>query len=291
MALQMKFDGESPFEMFRNLLPKVHFRNLACDSICQFRWALIQLRGYVWTRPLMTDQLAAESQFRMDEDLQRWCLDVMERVMKRPCAALFLHPVDEHEEGMSSYYIRIRNPMDLGQIQAKLLTSEYQDTDDWRDDMKLIWTNAERFHGKDSYVSALASELRATFLKILDEEPREITMKSWLADFKKKTQKLEKIIANAPDDVVKYRPTCIQLPSVPKMESKRIQRLVDTSQELTSKEDAREMLKIVMKYEPNVQVMSKDVQMDVDSLRPITMHSLEQYVRNRYEDLEKTFPE
>lgn len=227
----------------------------------------------------------------MHEEQQRWCLDVMERLKKRPCAALFLNPVDEHEEGMSSYYIRIRNPMDLIQIEAKLLTNEYEDIEDWKDDVKLIWTNAERFHGKDSFVASLAAELRAHFLRIVDKEQSMMTLKSWTTDVKKISRKLEDMLSKAPDLVNRNSPTCIQLPTVPKMDTKTIQRLVDTTAELTSKEDAREMVKIVLKFEPGTQLLSKDVQMDVDAMKPITLRALEQYVQARFEELGKEFPD
>lgn len=227
----------------------------------------------------------------MEETQQRMCLDIMERLMKRPCAALFIDPVDEHEDGMSSYYMKIRTPMDLGQIQAKLLTNEYLDIDEWKDDIKLIWTNAERFHGKDSFVASLANEFKAQFFKMLDEEPNENTLKNWINSLKLQNRKLEQILTNAPIDVANNRPTVIELPAIPKMDTKAIQRLVDTSAQLTSKDDAREMVKIVLKHESGVQLLSKDVQMDVDALKPITMYSLERYIRDRFAERGKVFPE
>ena len=226
----------------------------------------------------------------MDEEQQGRCLDVMERLMKRPCAAMFLEPVDKDQDGMSSYYVVIRNPMDLGQVQAKLLMQEYSDCEEWKNDVKTIWQNAERFHGKDSYVTSLAHQLFKTFTKMAKSITNEPPMKEWASSFKDLSDRLRDLVAHVPPAIAKSTATYIHVPEIKPMPSKSIQRLVETVRELTDREDAREMAAIVARYEPDIQFMSKNVQLDADILKPITMAALERYVKQRFEKLGKTFP-
>lgn len=210
--------------------------------------------------------------------------------MKRPCAALFLQPVDKNEEGMSSYYDRIRNPMDLGQVQAKLLMNEYSDSDDWMNDIKMIWQNAERFYGRDAFATSLAHQLRKTFMKMVKTITNETGLKDWASALKESSEQLADLVTHAPPAVACSNPTYVRVPVIQKMSPKSIQRLIDTVAELTDRSDARAMAALVMQYEPRVQFLSKNVQLDAEVLTPVTTAALERYVRQRFQELGKTFP-
>lgn len=225
----------------------------------------------------------------MDEEEQKYCLDIMEKILVHPCSKPFMEPTDDKEEGMELYYSRIRSPMDLNQIKGKLLTNEYDDIKDWKRDMALIWTNAERFYGSDSYMPVVAREFSNIFLKLTEEEDLE-SMRTWSKEAFKAYTEFEEVISQAPKSLKKNCTTVIKLRAIPNMPIRYVERLMKASKELKNKSDAREMMKIIARYNPELAILSKDVQIDIDHLSPATHWALEKYMKKRYQQMGMSFP-
>jgi hypothetical protein len=224
----------------------------------------------------------------MDEKERLWCLDVTERLIALPSAALFLAPVSNKEKGMKNYYVKVRNPVDLGGIKGKLLTKEYATFKEWKSDVKMIWKNAERFYGKKSMKTALAFELHKRFRKMCEERP--ISLKAWCETFRTATNKLELLTTKTiPNSVLRHSPTCIQIPEVPETPNSVISKIVEASKELANRDDARRMMRLVLKFHPEMSLTSKDMRIDIDTLSPIAIWSLDRYIRTKFEEMGKEY--
>jgi hypothetical protein len=225
-----------------------------------------------------------------DSDLRK-CSEILEKLISRPCAADFLSPIDDTQPGMSDYYRRIRRPIDLNQIRTKLLLGECQTVADFRSDINLIRQNAHRYFGANSQMGALATALWKYFLRLMDTTFEKVVLQDWFDKVRESAQKLEKVFAKAPTTISRARETAFQVGPFPKIHKKMLNRLIETSLELRSKADAQAMFRIIQRFEPKTPIVSKNVTIDVDSLPVGAVWGLDRYIRNRFAELGKTFPE
>jgi hypothetical protein len=79
---------------------------------------------------------------------------------------LFAAPVDPVALGLPKYFEKVKRPMDLGTVQAKLQSGEYKTLGECYEDISLVWLNCRHFNTVDSFV------VRCSFAceKWLDEE-------------------------------------------------------------------------------------------------------------------------
>lgn len=88
-------------------------------------------------------------------------LQIMQKISKRPCARIFLEPVDPAV--VPGYYDTIIEPVDISMVNQRLNVNDYTQISEWVRDMKLIWQNAEKFYGQSSFQAALGRELFRVF--------------------------------------------------------------------------------------------------------------------------------
>lgn len=86
-----------------------------------------------------------------DYEQQRKILQAMRELMEQEYAEPFLEPVDADDEGCTSYYEEIKNPMDLGTISRRLeeATPErayYANSKAVMADIELVWSNCQKFN-------------------------------------------------------------------------------------------------------------------------------------------------
>lgn len=93
---------------------------------------------------------------QMNEERRQICLSITRKMMDYQCAKCFLEPVDPSE---IQYLEIIKSPQDLTSILSRLENSLYQTVDSWKQGENLIWYNAEKLNGSDSYIFILASQL------------------------------------------------------------------------------------------------------------------------------------
>ena len=75
------------------------------------------------------------------QQVKEACLEIMDKVMKRPCAALFLEPVDPDRDGAPNYYMVVKRPVDLGTIRRRLENDEYPSVAAWNREMNQMLKN------------------------------------------------------------------------------------------------------------------------------------------------------
>ena len=226
----------------------------------------------------------------MDELETNYSLDIMEQLMHFPCSKPFINPVNDKEEGFENYYKKIKDPIDLGQIQAKLLTNEYKSFEDVRHDINAIVKNTERFFGKTSCQAALSREMQMHFNKLIaDDEEKDI--RGWFDDVKEIEQKLERIFQGAPNKVKSHCKSILTIPPLPVLSDNEIRTLIKAAQELKDKKDVQKMLKIILEKNPDMEITSKDLVIEVDELDNVTLWLLKDYVERRYQELGRRMPQ
>ncbi|GAA6019407.1 hypothetical protein JCM11491_004818 [Sporobolomyces phaffii] len=91
------------------------------------------------------------------------CKSVLKKLLKDKKSLLFRAPVDPVKAGALDYFNIILNPMDLGTMGHKLTAGLYPDRYAFRDDFKLIVSNAKLYNGAQSPIGALADDLDMLF--------------------------------------------------------------------------------------------------------------------------------
>jgi hypothetical protein len=216
----------------------------------------------------------------------------MDRVMKRPCAALFREPVNPDRDGAPNYYSVIKRPTDLGTIRRRLVDDEYQNIGAWSREMKLIWGNAERFHGRGSLLTSLALEIRRTFEKEYDKL-KVLSIEKWVETVGELKDRLDDLL-DSPPDLVSDFATISERPDRnqerPFTEEEKDQ-FIRASMWLSSKQDGRRMLHIIRCYEPHFGGAGCNRQIDVGALSASTLHALRVFVSQRLSEMGLRYPE
>lgn len=105
------------------------------------------------------------------------CHSVLKAMQRNPRAGPFLMPVDWKALKLPQYPKMIKNPMDLGTVEGKLVNGNYKIVRDFADDVRLIWSNACTFNTEGSDVFELATQLSTDFEGRLDGLPMSGTLR------------------------------------------------------------------------------------------------------------------
>ena len=220
----------------------------------------------------------------MDQYETEYCTDIIDKLVKLPCAQPFMNPIPTDDEEFSGYYVKIKKPMDISKIKEKLLTNSYKNFNEFEKDMNLIFTNTERFFGKDNPRTAISKELKKHFDKLLDEGYPD-TPRDWFSEVTVIQDKINQIIKSTPEDISRYWKHEITLKPLPQMSNSDMRDMIKASQLLTDKEDARAMFALISQLNPEIKAHSEDVTLDIDTLTNKTRWALQWYMKKRlYED-------
>jgi len=94
-------------------------------------------------------------------DLLAQCKAAVKEVRKHKDAAPFLDPVDWKSLGIKDYPTIIKRPMDLGTVMKRLEAGQYSSVLDVASDVDLVWSNAMTYNQDESYIYAIAAELKS----------------------------------------------------------------------------------------------------------------------------------
>lgn len=84
-------------------------------------------------------------------------------LMDEPEAAIFNFPVDYEAYGYLDYPYIIKNPMDFGTIESKIIGKQYRTLKNYSSDVRLVFDNARVYNKPDSSVHAMAITLLNKF--------------------------------------------------------------------------------------------------------------------------------
>lgn len=225
------------------------------------------------------------------QQVKEACLEIMDKVMKRPCAALFLEPVDPDRDGAPNYYMVVKKPVDLGTIRRRLENDEYQSVAAWNREMNLIWGNAEKFNGRESFLCTIAMEIRRNFEKEF-RKIKTLNLQKWAQTVSELKDCLDNLLDSPPEPVTKFA-TISEKPDPNQLKpfsDEEMDLFIRSTMLITSKQDAKKMLHIIRLYEPRFNGPDQDKQIDVGQLSVPTLHNLREYVNHRLTDLNIPLP-
>jgi hypothetical protein len=113
----------------------------------------------------------------------RFCLSTVRSLKKPKDAGAFLRPVDPVSLNISRYPSIIKNPMDLGTIEGKLMLSNpskpdpnpnnprYYSTEEFVSDVRLVFSNCITFSGPDHMIARAGNHVESVFDKQIEQLP------------------------------------------------------------------------------------------------------------------------
>ena len=88
-----------------------------------------------------------------------WCNRIINDLLKWQLTTYFRKPVDPDKDGAPSYLEKVKNPIDLSTIKNKLQANEYKTANDFMQDIRLIYKNAETYNGENSMITFIAKDI------------------------------------------------------------------------------------------------------------------------------------
>ncbi|ODQ65354.1 Bromodomain-containing protein, partial [Nadsonia fulvescens var. elongata DSM 6958] len=104
----------------------------------------------------------------------RFCSQVLKELYSKKHKSIsfaFLQPVDPVALDCPTYFDIVKKPMDLGTVTQKLNNNQYENGDEFRDDIKQIFENCYAFNPKGSPVNIMGHQLESVFDKKWEEKP------------------------------------------------------------------------------------------------------------------------
>jgi len=122
---------------------------------------------------------AADHRFSPDQKMN-FCADLLARMLSGPgfwtrLVGPFKEPVDPAADGVPDYLEKVKRPMDLGTMKAKMDRREYASEEEFLDDMRQIFTNCYTYWTKKDAMWAACEKLEKTF------EEKYSQMNKWIA--------------------------------------------------------------------------------------------------------------
>ncbi|OZJ06778.1 hypothetical protein BZG36_00399 [Bifiguratus adelaidae] len=117
----------------------------------------------------------------LTKEQSKTAASIIRMLKKHRDAPPFLVPVDPVALGIPDYPNIIKNPMDLGTVEKKLSSNQYESVEAFVRDVRLIFDNCYKFNGRESYVGGLGENLEKAFdkaLKRMTEKPASPAVKS-----------------------------------------------------------------------------------------------------------------
>lgn len=98
-------------------------------------------------------------------------LEKLKNLKKTKNSVPFLKPVDYIALDIPDYLKVIKNPMDVGTIETKLMENKYKSIQAFADDFDLIVSNAKKFNNPTDPVTQAAFSLEAYFFRMMQGVP------------------------------------------------------------------------------------------------------------------------
>ncbi|XP_073525707.1 uncharacterized protein [Phyllobates terribilis] len=107
--------------------------------------------------------LHSKKKLKMDRSLHRKCSVILKKLMTHQCSWPFLQPVDPVSLKIPDYFSIITKPMDLGTVKSKLENNLYTVAEDFKADVRLIFSNAMRYNPPGNSFHLMAKEMDKLF--------------------------------------------------------------------------------------------------------------------------------
>lgn len=102
---------------------------------------------------------------------RKWCNQTIKALKKHKRAVAFLEPVNPVLFNIPDYFDIVKQPMDLGTVERKLLNDEYPTVEAFKADIQLIFYNCYLYNHSGDPVSLDAKKLEEQYHKLCKKEP------------------------------------------------------------------------------------------------------------------------
>lgn len=222
---------------------------------------------------------------------QQVCMEIMQNIMSKPCAAVFLDPVNPEESKLVNYNTIVKHPIDLTTIYHRLENGEYPNITQWDKDMNLIWSNAEKYFKKGSYMSIVASEIQRIYIKEY-EKIKVLRLAKWAKVVNELKLKLEKLYDNPPPFIAAVS-QMQQLEHDEKLKpfsEDELNTFIHMASYLDNTDDSKKMMHIINYFQPNTLTDTNPVKLDVNDLQIPTLHALREFVSHKVAEMNIKYP-
>ncbi len=114
------------------------------------------MRKFTCVMKFLCDTREKEEYVFKQVELPRYLQEIIDALKKEPRAKIFLHKVNKKDA--PNYYDIIKNPMDLGTVERKIMI--YNDLSEFKADLDLIWDNCLKYNTAEYFLEC-ANEMRA----------------------------------------------------------------------------------------------------------------------------------
>lgn len=217
------------------------------------------------------------------------CVEVMNKMMARPCAVVYLRNIydieDETEDEKNQEYTS-----DLEIIRLNLIQDKYKDLQHFENDLKNLWSKTEKIH-KDYYVSILAKEFERCFKKEI-KKVKLFNIKRWSHETSLIKDRLDSILESPAERFSPYVVTAQPTYEIcNKPLSDREKNLLSRAACLMSApRDRKEITSILFKYNIPLYQNGKFKDVDINSMSNQGLNELKSYIEKRLSDLEIPYP-
>lgn len=170
------------------------------------------------------------------------CSAITKIVLNHHIGSYFSYPIEEGDPSFPGYFNIIKTPMDLSTIQNKINSKIYKNSDEWYQDMHLMFENVRKYYGKGAYFTGLAAELQKFFEKKV-KQSLAVTSDSYIEDATKLLEKIDMLL-NKPPEYYKEGFSINAIPQIDISPKDRFEFAVAASL-LTSKSDILAMMQIL----------------------------------------------
>lgn len=205
----------------------------------------------------------------MNPGEKRLCLAVTTTLMTYPCAVSFVQTVDD-EIGLET-------------IVARLHADEYKTVEAWDSDVALLWYNAEKFSGHNSFIFLLAKEVEKHYRKLRRQLDR---VDGWTRRWVKLEKKMNDLMGKAPAKARKVAPKVEKREEVV-LDDSESRRLLKATRFLTKSADILFLNNVMMMF-TNIDMQMESVNMDLRDLPPAASRAIRDYAMKR---LGSNYPE
>lgn len=111
--------------------------------------------------------LSSLKHFKTSNETMRKCYKILLILKIHPKAGPFLHPVDYISLKLPDYPLIIKEPMDLGTIERKLLEGVYKEQADFVKDVEKVWENSLVYNPKITKIHGITLGMKDYFERLL----------------------------------------------------------------------------------------------------------------------------
>lgn len=234
------------------------------------------------------NQCSSFMKHKLSSEELRICIQITENLAKHPIFTYFLRPVDPIADNASDYYLKIKNPQDLGTILKRLKDLNYYDyVDDWENDMNLIWKNCIQYNRENSYLANFAFEFKKKFEKMVEV----LKIKKYEGWIYKVQELFEKI-----DRTMKIAPSSVKIDSSNMVFSQPITKqaistFVRAACRLNSKEDTLHYIQLAMLNGAEYNQKKDEGVINLKTMKKSGIRQMIKYTKERYAAISMTYPE